>query len=207
MRIKQRENVFFSLLFRQAEQANKAARIFHKMTEDFSDLQQQVGAIHQIESDADELTHELANRADATFITPIDKEDLRALSSSLDDITDVIEACASRMIIYRVTTPRPDFEPAVRLLVEATEEICGAVKELGAPSRRSALQPRLIRIHELENASDSMFRRSLGELFGMPNPDVLEVFKWKEIYDRVEMAMDRCEDVAKLIESVVMKYA
>jgi uncharacterized protein len=197
----------YKLLEAQAEAAHRAAIEFHKLSRDFANCEKYIDKIVDIEHEADELTHQLANKVDATFVTPLDKEDLRALSSGLDDITDFIESCASRLGLYELREPRPDLEPLAGLLVEVTRSTHELIATLRNMRGREAIQPLLIRIHDLENQSDQGFRAALATLFNAPNADPLMVMKWKEVYDRVEIAVDKCEDVATVVESVVVKYA
>jgi predicted phosphate transport protein (TIGR00153 family) len=207
LRLFGRDLTFYTLLESQAGKAHQAALVFHSLSKDFSRLQEYVDRIAEIEHEADEVTHQLANKTDATFVTPLDKEDLHALSSGLDDITDFIEAATGRIALYRLAEPRPDLEPLVALLVEITKVTAEAIGQLRHGRPREAMHGVFVRIHEIENESDDRFRKALADLFNAPNPDVLMVIKWKEIYDRVEIAVDKCEDVANVIESVVVKYA
>jgi predicted phosphate transport protein (TIGR00153 family) len=191
----------------QAEAAHRAAKEFHALTQDFEHMDGYIKRIEDIEHEADDLTHQLANKTDRTFVTPLDKEDLHDLSAGLDDITDFIEAATGRLALYQLTTPRPDLEPLVAILVEITRVTADAIAQLRHGRARDAMHGVFVRIHELENESDEHFRKALADLFNAPNPDPLMVMKWKEIYDRVEIAVDKCEDVANVIESVVVKYA
>ncbi|HET6383468.1 MAG TPA: DUF47 family protein [Armatimonadota bacterium] len=198
---------FYHLLEQQAQAAHDAAKIFFELSGDWSRLEEYAAAIDDIEHNADDITHRLARKSNATFVTPLDKEDLRALSSALDDITDAIEAAVSRIIIYRLTTMRNDVPPIVAQLVEITHLTHDAVAALPRVSDSEEMRQRFIRIHEVENDSDRLFRQALQDLFDTPNPDPLMVVKWKEIYDRIEIAVDKCEDVANVVEGVVQKYA
>ena len=198
---------FYALLERQADAAILAAKAFHTLSQNIGNAQVLVEEIERIETEADGITHELANKIDSTFVTPLDKEDLHNLSSGLDDITDMIEALAARISIYNITEVRPDFEPMVYKLVLVTQATQEAVVALRDLRNRQAMQSAFIRIHELENESDKSFRGALTTLFNTPDLDPIYVMKWKEIYDRVETAVDSCEDVANIVESVVVKYA
>jgi uncharacterized protein len=198
---------FYNILDAQAEAAHRAAQAFHALSTDFAHLGDHVQQIAQIEREGDELTHQLANKLDATFVTPLDKEDLRAISGALDDVTDMIEAGAQRIILYRLMEPRPDLAPLAGLLVQIAEATKTVVAGLRHRRTRMELHERLIRIHALENESDIAYRQALADLFNAENPDPLMVIKWKEIYDRVETTTDKCEDVANIVESVVVKYA
>lgn len=177
------------------------------MSKDLANADQYAHPIDKLEDGGDSLVHQLANMSDASFVTPLDKEDLHALSGSLDDIVDNIDACSARIVIYRITQSRPHFVEGVRLLTQATEVTVVAVKALRSLRKASGLHETLIKIHHLENQADEVFRAALGDLFNTPGSDPIDVMKWKEIYDRVERSVDSCEDIATLVESVVVKYA
>ncbi|MEP6756029.1 MAG: DUF47 family protein [Chthonomonadales bacterium] len=198
---------FYLLLEQQAQKAVEAAAAFHALSKDFSTLDTAVVHIKQIETAADDLTHQLYNKVDSTFVTPLDKEDLYALSGRLDDITDTIEATAIRISIYRLKECRPDLESMVFKLVATVQATLEAIMCLKDMHNRTAMHNALVRVHQLENESDESFRAALSELFSPEAPDPIYVMKWKEVYDRVEIAVDKCEDVANIVESVVVKYA
>jgi predicted phosphate transport protein (TIGR00153 family) len=202
-----KNEVFYELLEKQATAAVNAAKEFHKLVGDFGNLSQYAVKIKEIESAADHITHELANKIDATFVTPLDKEDLRALSSELDDVTDHIEACTGRMALYKLTQARPDLESLVTMLVRITEAMFEAVKSLRTMPSRDKMRDIFIQIHQIENEHDAAFRKALADLLNASDADPIKVIKWKEIYDRLETSVDKCEDVANTIESVVVKYA
>lgn len=202
-----RDFYFYKMLELQADAAHRAAQEFHALSHDFEHLAEHIECIKKIELEADDVTHQLANKLDSTFVTPLDKEDIHDLSSGLDDITDFIEAGTVRLLLYRLTQPRPDLQPLVGLLVQITaavREVVGAMRHMHG---REALQGLFIRVHEIENEHDKAYRQALADLFNAPGADPLNVVKWKEIYDRIETAVDKCEDVANIVESVAVKYA
>ncbi len=198
---------FYVLLEKKAQLSVDAAKEFQNLVNDFANLTRYTTRIKEIESEADHLTHELANLIDATFVTPLDKEDLHALSSELDDVTDCIEACTGRMALYQLTQARPDLGALVLLLVQITEAMREAVKSLRDKPNRDEIQNLFIHIHQIENEHDVRFRKALADLLNAPDADPINVIKWKSVYNRIEMAVDKCEDVAHIIESVVVKYA
>lgn len=202
-----KKQVFYELLEKQAQFAVEAAKEFQALTNDFSKLVHHAVRIKEIESAADHVTHELANRIDTTFVTPLDKEDLHTLSGELDDVTDRIEACTGRMALYQLKQSRPDLIKLVNLLVQITEATKEAVESLRNKPNRDKIQDIFIRIHQIENEHDALFRKALADLLNVPDADPIKVIKWKEVYDRIEAAVDKCEDVANVIESVVVKYA
>ncbi|MFA7382794.1 MAG: DUF47 family protein [Desulfurivibrionaceae bacterium] len=202
-----KKQIFYELLEKQAQAAVDAAKEFQALVNDFGNLAGHAARIKEIESEADHITHELANLIDATFVTPLDKEDLHGLSSALDDITDCIEACTGRMALYELKQLRSDLAGLVMLLVQITEATLKAVETLRGKPCRDKVQDLFIRIHQIENEHDAAFRKALASLLNAPDADPINVIKWKAVYDRIEVAVDKCEAVAHIIESVVVKYA
>lgn len=207
--IKQRKtNVIFDLLERQAHVAHRASEVFLKMASEFSKNAQFAAELDSIESEGDELTHKLQNSIATVFITPLDKEDLRELSQALDDVTDLIEAAAARAELYSLTEPRPELMPMVKVLVQLTKHVHSAIKELNGNFAHSAsLRSTLLEIHTLENENDREYRSALRNLFHEPNPDALYVMKWKELFERIEAAADKCETIAALLGTIQDKYS
>jgi len=199
--------VFYDLLEAQAEAAHKAALAFHSLTEDFGQAAQIAENVKRLETDADNLTHDLVNKADAKFITPLDKGDMHGLSQALDNITDTLEAAVARIALYRITEIRPDLAPMTERLVSITQATREGVNFLRHMKDHDALSPLLVRIHDLENENDQLYRAALGTLLNQNGADPMLVIKWKEIYDRVEIVADECERVADILESLVVKYA
>jgi len=198
---------FFRLLEQQADAAVRASTEFNALLNDFDNVQQHKANIVTIEREADDIAHQIGNKVAGTFITPLDKEDITALSSALDDITDAIEATAVRITLYRLTSSRPDLIALGAQLADATATTKAAVSALGNTQERSTIHPTLVKIHEIENRSDDLYHEALDELFNSSGADALTIIKWKEVYDRIEVALDKCEDVATIVESVVIKYA
>lgn len=203
----QKDTVFHELLAAQAQVAYEAAIEFHELSKDFTSINQRIQTLNEIEHRGDDLTHELQQKIVETFITPLDKEDLRVLSQALDDVTDMVEAAAVRIHLYNMEKPRPDLEPLVDGLVRTTELVVDAMKELrNGVHRTKKLEEKLKDIHTAENQNDHLFRDALKRLF-QQNSDPLDVIKWKEIYDRIEVAVDKCEDIAKITGMILTKYA
>ena len=199
--------VFYDLLEAQAEAAHKAAQTFQALAQDMSQAARYAEAAKKIESEADNLTHELVSKADAKFITPLDKSDLHGLSHALDNITDTLEATIARVALYRLAPPRPDMAPMTERLTQITQATREGVNYLRHLKDHKTLAPILVRIHELENQSDQAYRQALGDLLNGSSADPLLVIKWKEVYDRIEIVADECENVADILESLVVKYA
>ncbi len=199
--------VFYDLLEAQAEAAHKAAQTFQALAQDMGQAARYAEAAKKIESEADSLTHDLVSKADAKFITPMDKSDLHGLSQALDNITDTIESAVARVALYRLTQTRPDLAPMTDRLIQITQATREGVAFLHHLKDHKSLAPILVRIHNLENENDQAYRAALGELLNSADADPILVIKWKEVYDRIEIVADECENVADILESLVVKYA
>jgi predicted phosphate transport protein (TIGR00153 family) len=198
-----REEGFFDLFAKQAENIHTGANALLKMLEHYTGVPEQVQIIKAIEHEGDEITHSLLTKLNQTFITPIDREDIHELCSQLDDVIDLIDAAASRFVLYRVDTVRTGTVDLVKVLVSACAETTAAVKALGTPEK--ALK-HCIEINRYENDSDRLCRTLIAQLFD-EEKDPVQIIKWKEIFEVIETAVDKCEDVANVIEGVIIKSA
>jgi hypothetical protein len=202
-----RDDIFYDLLERQANYVMDGAREFGVLVANMGDAAVHAESLKRLEDDADTLKHELNNVTDARFITPFDKEDIQSLAGELDDILDLIEATSARVVLFRLDTPHPDLEIQVKFLAKAVEATSQAVQGLRHLKDHKRMHEMLKRIHEVENENDQAYRNALGALFGDTKADPLMVMKWKEIFDRMEAAVDKCEDVAVTLEKIAVKYA
>jgi hypothetical protein len=162
--------------------------------------------IKDAETSADSITHETIKRLHETWITPFDRDDIHALITRMDDVLDLIEAAAERIVLYRVMVAPPEALELATLLVESCNVLAKAVALLGTMSRAPELLELCVEVNRLENAADSVHRRAMADLFKAGN-DPLMVMKWRDILDGLESATDRCEDVANVLEGVVLEYA
>ncbi len=198
-----REEDFFSLFRKQAENIHAGAKALVQMLEHYTGVPEQVQIIKAIEHEGDELTHGIFTKLNQTFITPFDREDIHELCSQLDDVIDLIDAAASRFVLYRVDTVRPGTVELVKVLLSASAELSAAVNVIETPEK--ALK-HCIEINRYENESDRLCRTLIAQLFD-EEKDPLQVIKWKEIFEVIETAVDKCEDVANVIEGVILKTA
>jgi hypothetical protein len=201
---------FFDVLESQAEIVVKAARL---MVETFESGASHDGLytasvrIHELEHQGDSLTHELLDRLNKTFITPIDREDIFALTCRLDDVVDFVDAVAKRAVTFRISGPTPYAVELSRIVLTASEEVAQGVRLLRDLRRAEAIVKQCARINQLENDADQVLRDALNDLFNGPARDPLDVIKWKDLYEHLEGATDRCEDVANVLETVLVKYS
>ena len=197
-----REEKFYEDFKMMADQLRRGSRMLEEMLAVDPPLADKAHEIKEVEHQCDFLTHEVIQRLNKTFVTPIDREDIHELARTLDDVMDAIDNAASLIPLYRIDKVKPGARELTRVIIQQTDEIRAAVEAL---EQRKGVLERAIEINRLENEADRIHRRAIGELFDTePNP--INVIKWKEIYDLLEEATDACEDVANLLENVVVKH-
>ncbi len=196
-----KEEDFFVLFRRQAALVREACNQLHDMMERFDDLDARAKRLKEVEHEADVVTHELFERLNRTFITPLEREDIHDLASGLDDVLDAAEAIGSRIVLFGVTRPTSEALQLTAILARCGAQIEQAVDHL---KDLKNLMSFTIEINRLENEADTISRQVVADLFSGRH-DLLDVMRWKELYGRLEDAADKCEDVANTIESIVLK--
>lgn len=200
-----RDTVFFDLFENLSEHAVAAARQLQKMANDFPDVEDHIREIRDLEHAADTLAHSALERLDRTFITPFDREDIHTLVEELDDIVDSIDFLSKRFTLYHFQEIEEDFKRQTDVLVRATEMLDAAVHRLRKSRKLVEFQQELKAIGKLEKEGDDNNHAAVSRLFSNGHHDPIEVMKWKEFYDRIETAIDGCEDVGNTIERIVLK--
>jgi predicted phosphate transport protein (TIGR00153 family) len=199
-----REEEFFDLFVQVATRNKEAAHYLRELFDAAPERRTPiVEAIKRLEHEADQVTHEVVNRLDRTFITPLDREDIHQLASDLDDVMDAIDGVARRAQIFRLGVP-----PApVRVLGEVIERMVGVLGEaVGRLKKGDDVMRYCVEAKKLEEEGDAIYHEALGELFDKEK-NAIEVIKWKEIYDNLERTLDEAEDVANIVESIALKHA
>src|SRR3984957_4750181 len=202
-RLLPREEGFFDLFRKQAENIHRGAEAFLKMLLHYTGVPEQVQNIKAIEHAGDEITHQTFLMLNRTFITPFDREDIPELVSTMADGMDLGAAGASRSVLYGVETLREGALDLAGVLVSATKELAAAIHAIEKPD--SAMK-HCIEINRYENESDRICRTLIAQLFD-EEKDPVQIIKWKEIFEVIETAVDKCEDVANVIESIILKSA
>jgi uncharacterized protein len=198
-----RDNNFFKEFISLAEEVRSGARVLKQMIATDPPDSSKVETIKEIEHSCDRCTRAIIDRLNRTFVTPLDREDIHALAGSLDDVMDAIDAAAAVIRLYRITHVRAG---AKRLVEIVCDSIDGITEALAALERRDGVLEMAARIKQLEHEADRVHQDAIVELFDQER-DPIAVIKWKEIFDFLEAATDRCEDVANLLEGVVVKHA
>jgi len=201
-----REEKFFDLFEESARNMVKTAQGLKEMVDTWEDIGERVSEITELEHHGDHITHQIMAQLHRTFVTPFDREDIALLAHTLDDVTDFIHAAADAMFIYKIDHPSQRAKELADIIVQAASVVEGAVPELRSRAELKQILGRCVEINRLENAADRVYRSALSELFDDAT-DMAQVIKWREIYEHMEAATDRCEDVANVLEGVALKYA
>ena len=202
-RLVPRDESFFTLFVRQAENIETAADALHDLINGFDDISEKAQRLHDLEHEGDEITHEIMRRLNTVFVTPLDHEDIHRLTSLLDDILDHMDAAADLVVLHKIEAPLPQMKAQADVLVEATRTVREALEIL---PRYSKLAPYWIEVNRLENEGDRVYRQAVADLFNGDHR-AFDVLKWKDIIDELEAAIDRVEDVADALEAIALKHS
>ena len=205
MKLFPKEIDFFEIFDRASVNVTKAASLLVALMENFDNIEARAKEIYEVEQEGDILTHEIMKNLNKTFITPIDREDLHSLAASMDDVLDLIWGAVDRLIVFKIRETTKEAISMSKDLLVTTEVMHKAINNL-KEKNYSHIQDYCIEINRLENRIDRDFRDALGKLFDEVKDPIL-IIKWKEIYEHLEDASDRCEDVANVLEAIVLKYA
>ena len=201
-----REEDFFGLFEQHAALTVEGAKQMRRLVQGDQNFRAVCARIKEIEHETDVITHSCVERLHKVFITPIDRDDIHTLITRMDDIMDFIEAAAVSVTLYELTEMTEPVRALAEVLVKSTEEVAVAVAGLRDLKHSDVILKACIEVNRLENEGDEILRGALADLFrGATDP--LLVLKWKEVYEALETATDRCEDVANIIEGVVLENA
>ena len=198
-----REEKFYDDFKAMADQLRVGARLLQEMFEANPPDIDKVHEIKESEHKCDFITHDIIQRLNKTFVTPIDREDIHELARTLDDVMDAIDDAAVLIPLYRITTIRPGALELAGIIGAQCDEVRNGIEAL---EQRDGVLPPTVEINRLENEADRIHMKAMGQLFDEEG-DAIMVMKWKEILDLLEDATDRCEDVANLLENVVVKHS
>lgn len=203
-RLLPKEEKYFDMFNRLASHMTECALLLQKLFSDFDRRAEYADKIKEVEHECDIITHDIVKKLNQTFITPIDREDIHALASGLDDIVDAIEYTSKRVILYRVEAPTGHARRMTDVLVRIVASLENAVRSLDNDAEQVLKE--CITIHGLENEGDTYHHEAIDELFANEtNP--ITLLKMKELYAKMERTIDKCEDVSNILESIVLKNA
>lgn len=201
-----KEEKFFDMFITSAHTIHRAAELFREMVGDLGDAEHKFKGIKEMEREGDQQLHDIFQQLNRCFITPIDREDIYGIGKQMDDIIDAIESTASRFVIFRIDEATEEARIMSSLIVDCTGELISLMEELKIMKKSKKLIEKIIEINRIEEECDTLYRKAIMDLFNGRTP-VLDILKWKDIYERLEKSIDACEDVANIVEGVVMKYA
>ena len=198
-----RKVAFFDMFSEAAQNMVLGSRLLKEMMEGYQDIEQKAREIKRAESAGDAITHTIFRNLNQTFITPIDREDIYALASCIDDVLDMIEATADRLVVFKIEKPTQEAIKLADIIYRSAEELGRGIAQLG---KVTDLNATFVTVNSLENEADRITRDAIARLFESER-DAIVVIKWKEIYESLEQTTDRCEDVANVLEQILLKHA
>ncbi len=202
-----REEKFRDLFIESAQNMVKTAQSLKELVDTWTDVEEKVSAITDLEHTGDNITHQIMSRLYRSFFTSFDREDIAMLAHALDDVTDFIHSAADAMFIYKIGRPAERAKELADIILQATVEVERAMLLLKERNFNFKEVLRYcVELNRLENIADRVYREALGELFDGTR-DLGQVIKWREIYEHMESATDRCEDVANVLEGIAIKNA
>ena len=206
--IKKREDEFYRLLREFSGKIVIVSESFQQLINEYSsiDVEDKATDLKLMETECDVLTHDILAALNGSYVTPFDREDIYDIAKGLDEIVDLIEEAANRFLIYNVKTIRPECKVIASLLVQSAKELNILFTHLSEIKKNQIARAQVIEINRIENECDVVFRTAMLELFSNEK-DPIELVKWKHLFEQLESCLDACENVANIIEGVVMKYA
>ena len=202
IRLIPRDNSFFAMFSAMSDNLIAGARTLVGLFSDYSDVGKKIDEIHRIEREGDELTHAILTKLNQTFITPFDREDIHQLASKLDDVLDFINASGARIAMYRITAPPPAAGELATIILMQCQELQKAVSLM---QKNGNILAHCVEINRLENEADVVAQQAIATLFEHEK-DPINLIKIKELLEFLERATDKAEDVANVLETVVLKY-
>jgi len=205
MRLFPKEENFFDYFEKLAAKIEEGGQFFLEMARHHNFSAARVSRLKEIEHEADIITHRTYEKMHKTFLTPLDREDIYALVNKMDSVLDMVEACAIRMYLYKVKQPAEEIFDLTRILLTAIAGIKKIMHALRDKKSYKMILEVCVEINTLENEGDYVLRNAMARLFERER-DAIELIKWKEIFERIEEAIDVCEDVSNIVEGIVLKH-
>ncbi|AYD40002.1 DUF47 domain-containing protein [Clostridium fermenticellae] len=201
-----KEDKFYTLFIDIAEIAHKAALLLLDFLNNLENSEQNIKELKEIEHEGDRKQHEILQQLNKTFITPFDREDIYSIAKGMDDIIDYIESSGSRFVMLNVNKCTKEGKILSDMIVSCCDEIITIMKELKNMKTSTLISKKIIEVNRIEEEGDKVSRKAITDIF-RSDMEVIEVIKWREIYQYLEDTLDACEDIANVIEGVVMKNA
>ncbi len=202
LRLVPQERAFFDLFRRDIAICREAVALFATMLRDYRDLKERAARLHELEHEGDRITGDIFTLINRTFVTPFEREDLIALGSIIDTVLDQVDEVATMLVLYNVAQPSVYLLEGSTLLERIVEALAAAIDRLES---LKGLRPHVEEVHRLEHEADDLYHNAVAELFLPDTYTPIDIIKWKSLYELMERAFDKCEDVANVLENVVLK--
>jgi len=203
-----KEERFHELFDRDSANLVQAARLFSEFVKvDLPTRRARMGQLRDLEHTGDDITRQIFDALNSSFITPFDREDIRSLATDLDDVLDYIEGVAQQLINFDLDESPAELQQFAEILAEMAAEIEQVTERIWNLANQREVQQAIVRISDLENRADDLYNKVIADLFRANGRDPLEIMKWKEIYDGLENACDQCKDYTHIVGNVIVKNA
>jgi predicted phosphate transport protein (TIGR00153 family) len=199
------DTIFYDLFERQAGVLKEAAWQLVALTEDFTDVKEKRHSIENLEHKGDQITHDIYDQLNRTFITPLEPEEISRLASTLDEVLDFVDGAAEKMLYYSIESTDSHMIELAKLIHLSTGEIESAVKSIRSLTDPRSIEERCIEVNRLENLADDVLAHAVTELF--KTTDAIRIIKLKDIYEHLETATDNCEDVANTLSDIAIRHS
>ncbi|MFV0518328.1 MAG: DUF47 domain-containing protein [Aminipila sp.] len=206
LRAKKKEDVFYTLFIEYAAKIVKAGEAFDDLVRNYENVEDKVASIKVLETECDMEAHKILKALNGSFVTPFDREDIYDVTKQMDDIVDSLEEVANRFLVFDVKTLKPEALYMSEMIIQSIKELEVLFAHLSEMKKNEKVREQIIEVNRLENEGDVIFRKALSKLF-REEKDPIELIKWKHLFEELETCLDSCENVANIMEGVVMKYA
>lgn len=200
-----KDNIFFTLLSEQMNKVLTAGKYFDEFVNDYNDITEKIKTMKTLETECDMQSHKVIKQLNISKRTPIGRDDIFAVTREIDDIVDSLEEIANRFGVFNVSEMRPEVISMSELIVKAIKELTILFENLSDKKKKDLLLKQVVEVNKLENDCDIVYRKALATLF-KEEKDPIEIIKWKHLFEQLENAMDSCENVANMIDGVIVKY-
>ena len=204
--IKKKEDIFYKMFVDFAGKIILAGEAFQDLVHNYENVDEKVANMKVLETECDMETHNILKSLHESFITPFDREDIYAITREMDSIVDCMEEVSNRFQVFEVKTIKPEAVVLADMTLQSIRELETMFRHLAELKKNSIVMEQIIEVNRIENEGDVVYRKALSTLF-REEKDPIELIKWKHLYEQIEESIDCCENVANILEGVVMKYA
>ncbi|MCI2061167.1 MAG: DUF47 family protein [Eubacteriaceae bacterium] len=205
-RTKKKEDIFYTLFIDFAAKIKEAGEAFVDICTKYEDVEDKIANMKVLETECDMEAHKILKSLHESFITPFDREDIYSITRQMDEVVDCMEEVSNRFLVFNIAEMRPEAKDLAETALQAICELETLFMHLSELKRNSIAMEQIIEVNRIENEGDLIFRRALWNLF-RDEKDPIELIKWKHLFEQMEESIDKCENVANILEGVVMKYA